>query len=257
LIHSVSSYLKFLRTSTNTHGVHSPFVYDFITECLYNKGPFSSSRLKKYRLALLSSKDQIKVRDFGAGSKVFTSDERSISAITKTAGISLKRAGLLSEMMKYFKPENVLEIGTSLGVATAAMSLGNPNSNIVSLEGCEETAKVAKKYFQKFDLNNIELIVGEFKDTLPTALKNKTFDLIFFDGNHQKEATIDYFEQCLLYKKNDTVFIFDDIHWNREMEAAWDFIINNRKVTISIDTYQWGIVFFRKEQPKEHYIIRV
>ena len=160
-------------------------------------------------------------------------------------------------MMKYFKPKNVLEIGTSLGGATAAMSLGYPGSNIVTLEGCKETAKVAKKYFQKFDLNNIELIVGEFKDTLPTALKNNRFDLIFFDGNHQEEATIDYFEQCLLYKQNDTIFIFDDIHWNREMEAAWDFIIDHKEITISIDTYQGGIVFFRKEQPKEHYIIRV
>jgi len=256
-MHSVSSYIKFLRTSTNAHGVHSPFVYDFITKCLYNKTPFSNSGTKRYRADLLSNKDQIKVTDFGAGSRVFESDERSVSAIAKTAGISLKRANLMAKMMKYFEVEYALEIGTSLGVATASMSFGNPGSNIITLEGCKETAKVAKEYFTKFELNNIEVIIGEFKNTLPLVLKQNAFDLIYFDGNHQKEATIDYFIACLSNKQNNAIFIFDDIHWNREMEDAWDFIISHKETTISIDTYQWGIVFFRKEQRKEHYIIRV
>ena len=257
MIHSVSSYLKFLRTSVNAHGIHSPFVYDFVTECLYNKTPIRDSLINRYKADLLSNKGQIKVTDFGAGSRVFKSNERTIFAIAKTAGISLKRATLIANLMKYFEFKKVLEIGTSLGIATAAMSYGNPKSEIISLEGCKETANVARDYFQKFKLNNIELIVGEFKDTLPKVLKNNTFDLIYFDGNHQKEATIEYFNQCLLAKQNNSIFIFDDIHWNREMEAAWNFIIRHKEVTISIDTYQWGIVFFRKEQPKEHYIIRV
>lgn len=257
MIHSISSYLKFLLTSNNEHGIHSPFVYDFITECIYNKSLIKTSKIKKYRNDLLSNTDQIKVTDFGAGSRVFKSDERSVSAIAKNAGISLKRAQLIAKMMKYFEINKVLEIGTSLGIATASMSFGNPDSKIITLEGCEETAKIAKDNFQKFDLNNIEVIVGEFKDTLPLVIKNNIFDLIFFDGNHQKEATIQYFDQCLLHKLNDTIFVFDDIHWNVEMEEAWNFISNHKEVTISIDTYQWGIVFFRQEQPKEHYVIRV
>ena len=257
MIHSISSYLKFLLKSTNEHGVHSPFVYNFITDCLYNKSLINTSKIKKYRDDLLSNKEQIKVTDFGAGSRVFKSDKRNVSAIAKTAGISIKRAYLLAGIMNYFKAQKSLEIGTSLGIATAAMSLGYPQSNIITLEGCEATAKVAKDNLQKFDLNNIELIVGEFKNTLPNVLKDNSFQLFFFDGNHQKLATIEYFNQCLQSKQNDSIFIFDDIHWNIEMEEAWGYIINHKEVTISIDTYQWGIVFFRKEQLKEHYIIRV
>jgi predicted O-methyltransferase YrrM len=246
-----------LQTSTNEHGIHSPFVYEFITKCLYNKTPISNSNIKEYRENLLSNNKLISITDFGAGSKIFKSNERSISAIAKTAGISIKRANLLAKITKYFGPNKILEIGASLGMATAAMAFGNPSTKIITLEGCPETAQVAKEYFQKFHLNNIELNLGAFKDTLPILLKKNTFDLIFFDGNHKKEATIDYFIQCLLYKQNDTIFIFDDIHWSREMEVAWDFIIDHKEVTISIDTYQWGIVFFRKEQLKEHYTIRV
>lgn len=257
MVHSISSYLKFLRTSTNTHGLHSPFVYDFITECFYKKTYTNNSKIEKYRDTLLSNKDQINITDFGAGSRVFKSNNRSISAIARTAGISIKRANMIARMMNYFRPEKVLEIGTSLGIATATMSYGNPGSKIITLEGCQETAKIANNYFEKFDLNNIELLIGEFKNTLPTVLENNSFDFVFFDGNHQKEATIEYFEQCLISKKNNTIYIFDDIHWNKDMEEAWEFIKNHLEVTISIDTYQWGIVFFRKEQPKEHYIIRV
>jgi predicted O-methyltransferase YrrM len=246
-----------LQTSTNEHGIHSPFVYNFITKCLYNKTPITDSDIKEYRENLLSNNNLINITDFGAGSKVFKSNERSISAIAKTAGISIKRANLLAKITKYFGPNKILEIGTSLGMATAAMAFGNPSTKIITLEGCPETAQVAKEYFQKFHLNNIELNLGAFKDTLPILLKKNTYDLIFFDGNDKKEGTIDYFIQCLLYKQNDTIFIFDDIHWSREMEVAWDFIIDHKEVTISIDTYQWGIVFFRKEQLKEHYTIRV
>ena len=83
------------------------------------------------------------------------------------------------------------------------------------------------------------------------------FYLIYFDGNHRKQPTLDYFEALLPTITNDTVWIFDDIHWSKEMEEAWKIIQKHPKVTVTIDTFQWGFVFFRREQPKEHFIIRV
>ena len=41
------------------------------------------------------------------------------------------------------------------------------------------------------------------------------------------------------------------------MEEAWEIIKNHPKVTVTIDTFQWGIVFFRSEQVKENFIIRI
>ena len=239
------------------HGIHSPFVYNFASKCLSKKKTVDSSKISSYLASLKSNKSKIIVSDFGAGSRVFKSNNRSIDKIALNSGITQKRAILIANITNYFQPNKVLEIGTSLGIATASMSSGYPKAKIITLEGCNETAKIAQEYFVKFNLNNIELIVGEFGNTLPLILKKNSFDLIFFDGNHQKEATIHYFEQCLINKRNDTIYIFDDIHWSKEMEVAWDIIKNHSEVTISIDTYQWGIVFFRKEQPKEHFIIRV
>jgi predicted O-methyltransferase YrrM len=154
------------------------------------------------------------------------------------------------------QPESVLEIGTSLGLATAALSLGNLKAKITTLEGCPNTMAIAKSQFMQFGLTNINSEVTEFNSYLskPQPLN---FKLIYFDGNHQKKATVDYFELLLPTITNETVWIFDDIHWSREMEEAWKMIKKHPKVTVTIDTFQWGLVFFRREQPKEHFVIRI
>ena len=125
------------------------------------------------------------------------------------------------------------------------------------MEGCPETAKQAQLQLQKFNCNNVELIVTEFSSYLKNnQLSTINYQLIYFDGNHSKKATLEYFELLLPTITNETVWIFDDIHWSAEMEEAWEIIKNNPKVTVSIDTFQWGLVFFRYEQPKQHFIIR-
>lgn len=259
MIFQITSYLKFLWNSKNEHGVHSPFVFDLVTKCFYDKNPKSEySILKQYRNSLLENKKSIEVTDFGVGSKVFKSNQRQISKIAKTAGISPKRAQLLFRIVNYFKPDSVLEIGTSLGLATAALALGNKNSKITTLEGCPNTLDQCQLHLQKFDVSNVACIQTEFSTYLKTQIREpKTYNLIYFDGNHSQKATLEYFELLLPTITNETVWIFDDIHWSPDMEAAWETIKNHPKVTVTIDTFQWGLVFFRKEQKKEHFTIRV
>jgi predicted O-methyltransferase YrrM len=256
MLFQIKSYLKFLWHSKNEHAVHSPFVFKLITKCFYdNKSKPEYVFLKEYRNSLLKNHNTIEVTDFGAGSKVFKSNTREISKIAKTAGISPKRAELLFKIVNYFQPHTILEIGTSLGLATSALSLGNLKAKITTLEGCPETAKLAEEQFKKFGLININLAVTEFNAYL--KLQTLNFKLIYFDGNHSKKATLEYFEILLPTITNETVWIFDDIHWSSEMEEAWEIIKKHPKVTVTIDTFQWGLVFFRREQPKEHFTIRI
>ena len=262
MLFQIKSYLKFLWNSKNEHGVHSPFVFNLLTKCFYDKRSKPEySILKNYRKSLLENKSFIDVTDFGAGSKVFKSNRRQISKIAKTAGISPKRAELLFRVTNYFQSKNVLEIGTSLGLATSALALGNPKAKIITLEGCPETANQCQLQFQKFNFNNVDSVITEFENYLQDIklrLKTETenFDLIYFDGNHSKKATLAYFDLLLTTITNDSVWIFDDIHWSPEMEEAWEAIKNHPKVTVTIDTFQWGFVFFRYEQEKEHFVIR-
>ena len=266
LIFSIQSYLQFLWNSKNQHGVHSPFVFNLVTKCFYDStAKIEYETLKKYRNELLQNKNVIEVTDFGAGSRVFKSNRREISKIAQTAGITRKRAELLFRIVNYFQPNSILEIGTSLGLATSALSLGNPKAKITTLEGCSQTARIAQENFIKFNFKNIHSEVTEFNQYLNNP-KPKTqnlepttvnYQLIYFDGNHSKEATLSYFELLLPTITNDTLWIFDDIHWSTEMSQAWEIIKNHPKVTVTIDTFQWGLVFFRIEQEKEHFTIRI
>lgn len=257
MLQIIKSYLNFLWNSKNEHGVHSPFVFDLVTKCFYDKVPYPEyTILKNYRKSLLENKNTIEVTDFGAGSRVFKSNIRVVNQIAKNAGISSKRAELLFRITNYFQPENILEIGTSLGLATSALSLGNLDAKITTLEGCFNTLAEARANSKRFNISQIEFINTEFSSYLKTETGNCYWKLIYFDGNHSKQATLDYFELLLPTISNETVWIFDDIHWSAAMEEAWSVIKNHPKVTVTIDTFQWGIVFFRIEQEKEHFVIR-
>ena len=258
MLFQITSYLKYLGRSTNAHGIHSPFVFDLFTTCFKDKKPKDWYKtLESYKNSLLTNKTLIEIEDLGAGSKKLQPHQRRISQIAKNAGITKKRGRLLGRLAVYLGSKNMLEIGTSLGIGTASLAMATPHSSITTLEGCRNTATVAKEKFKIFDLQNINMEIGNFDNTLSGVLKNNTYDLVFFDGNHQKEATLKYFSQCLDYIHNDSVFIFDDIYWSKGMQEAWQIIKTHPKVTISIDTFQWGLVFFRNEQEKQHFTIRV
>jgi predicted O-methyltransferase YrrM len=100
----------------------------------------------------------------------------------------------------------------------------------------------------------VDFVLGDFKNILP-KLQQEKWDLIFFDGNHSKIATLSYMEVLLPSITNETIWVFDDIHWSKDMEAAWEAIKNHPKVTVSLDLFCIGLVFFRTEQAKEHFVI--
>lgn len=257
MLYQVTSYLKFLKNSSNEHGVHSPFVYDLITKCFYDKTNYPEyDTLTNHRKELLKSSKSIETTDFGQGSRVFKSNHRLVSAIAKNAGISAKRQRLLFRLVRYFNSESTLELGTSLGLATTAIALGNPSAQVTTVEGCPNTSKTAQSYFDRFELKNITIQTKTFEQFFSENASEEC-DLVYIDGNHNKEKTLDYFEILQKQATNETVFIFDDIYWSSEMTEAWEEIKKHPKVTVSIDTYYWGIIFFRSEQQKQHFNIRL
>lgn len=253
----ILAYLKFWLRSKNQHGVQSPFVYDLVTQCFYDRKKHPAyAQLKAYRTYLRSNTTKLEVTDLGVGSRVKNGTARKVSELAKNAGTTKHRAKLLYRLVHYFQFKNSLELGTSLGIATQAMHLGHPEGNITSIEGCPNISEFTLNTWHAFNIKNSQLINGNFDDLIKTLTKN-TYDLIYFDGNHQKEATLDYFEALLPTATNASVFIFDDIYWSKGMTEAWQLIKQHPKVTVTIDTFFWGLVFFRKEQAKEHFTIRV
>ena len=248
------NYLKYRLRAKNAHDIHSPFVFDLLNNVIKDKTPYYGFDLiDSLRSHLLLNKQKVNITDFGTGK---SHRNELVCNITKKAVKPKKYAELLFRLVNKFASKNILELGTSLGITTLYLSLPNKNNNIITLEGSPEIAAIAKENFKKMNRPNIEIIVGEFEETLPIALSKFTqLDLVFFDGNHRKIPTLSYFEKCLKLSTENTIFIFDDIHWNREMEVAWEMIKEHLSVTISIDLFQMGLVFFRKGVVKQHFTL--
>ena len=152
----------------------------------------------------------------------------------------------------------MLELGTSLGITTSYLSFANPDAAITTMEGAPEVASVAKNNFKQLHLSNIQVKKGNFDETLEAVIHQlSAVDFAFIDGNHRKQPTLNYFDQLISLSTPSTIFIFDDIHWSKEMEEAWHEIQQHTAVTLTIDLFFIGIVFFRTEQKiKQHFIVR-
>lgn len=250
---NVRAYLRYRRRSVTKYSVHSPFVFDLITKTLpADHADTTLFTAEKWRDECLSNQKSIDVKDFGTGK----SGPRTIASIAKRAAKSPKEGRLLYRIVKRFQPKTILELGTSLGISAHYLHAGARDAKLVTIEGCAETARIAREGFEKHQISVYQR-VGDFKDALPAALDElKSVDFVYIDGNHRKDATLDYFHQIGRYAHNETVLIFDDIHWSLEMEEAWAAIAADPDVHVSIDVFHFGIVFFRKEQVKEHFVLR-
>ncbi|MGJ5642228.1 O-methyltransferase [Formosa sp. S-31] len=257
MIYQIQQYFQFLWRSSNQHGVHSPFVYNLVTQCFYDKKRYPEyKQIKKYKSELLKNNITLNITDLGSGSKYTKQNLRQIKSIAKNSGASIKQAKLLFRLTAYFKFQQSLELGTSLGISTLAVALGNKKGTVTSIEGCPEVSKFTKETLNTNNIQNTSIICGDFKTVIP-ELPKSTYDFVFFDGNHNKDATLSYFNLLLPQIHNDTVFIFDDIYWSKDMTDAWETIKNHPMVRVTIDTFHYGFVFFRKEQEKEHFTIRL
>ncbi|MBP8791931.1 MAG: class I SAM-dependent methyltransferase [Lutibacter sp.] len=231
----IKTYLSFLLKSTNEHGVHSPFVFQLVTLCLYKK-------TSKTTIDLCNN---------------FKKKNKKKAFNSKVTFIHAKKAFLLIRIVDYLKIESILELNTSYNLSTIALSIGNSNATIQTVADCEKTANIAKKMFEEFHLKNITVSSGKFEEIRKSLTLNKRYDLIYFNGNYQKEAILSNFNEFLNTVHNESVFIFDAIYQNKEMLETWEEIKRHPLVTVTINTYFWGIVFFRKEQAKQHFTLRI
>lgn len=251
------NYLLFAKHKKG-HGIHSPFVFNLIKNVFNNKITDKDLRkvfniYDKYK----KSTEVLNYNEIGAGSNYNSKNELSVGQIIKRSSINKKYGRLIFNLIKYFKPENILELGTSVGISILYIAQAAKNSNIITIEGISEKIKVAKKITGQCTNNHIDFNRGDFNDILSSVLnKFDKLDFVFFDGNHKKESTLKYFNSCLNKIHNNTVFVFDDIHWSNEMEEAWSEIKTNEHVKVTIDLFRLGLIFFRKELSYQHYVIK-
>ena len=255
----VAGYLDHLLHAKGKHGVQSPFVYELVTEVFPARKTHKSYRsVEQLRQDLLDDDRIIQVHDLGAGSKVSKNDRRAVREILKHSSGSRKDCELLARLAEFMKPGSVLELGTNLGITSSYLALAAPEASVTTIEGCKNIHAIATENFARLGLERINAICGSFDDHLDSVLLGmNTVDLIYLGGNHRYEPTMKYFEECLPYLHSSSVMIFDDIHWSKEMERAWNEISADERVKVSIDLFNMGLIFTERDQAKEHFRIRI
>ncbi len=260
MIAQASGYLKYRLTAKSRFKTHSPFVYDLINKVFRNHEYYPDfALLDAYVDDLKQKKSAIETTDFGAGAgendyQVYL---KPLGKIVKERSHTKARLHLLYNLMKYFKPTTMLEFGTAAGVSSMYLKKGLPDSKMVTMEGCPGLCAVARENFEQTNINNIEVSNGNFDVILPGVLQGfDKLDFVFFDGNHREQPTLNYFNQCMEKAHDDTLFIFDDIHWSAGMEAAWNTIKKDSRVSLTIDIFWFGLVFFKKGVVKQDFVVK-
>jgi len=254
-------YVRYYLTAYNGkgHGMHSPFVFQFILHVLNNQSGYQPpAAMENLRKELLRDRSLLQVEDFGAGSRVAAHTQRYVSELAHSALKPKKYAQLLFRLASYYRPQTVLELGTSLGLTTAYLASANPAAHITTIEGSGEIADKAAKNFSSLGITNIAQRVGNFDDLLPSVLQQfSSIDLAYIDGNHRYAPTVNYFQQLLPFLHNDSILVFDDVHWSTELEQAWEEIKQHPAVQCTVDVFFLGFVFFRKEfKVRQHFTVR-
>lgn len=259
LVQLLRHFFRFLRyyfKARTKYNVHSPFVFDFTESVLEDdRWYYAFSEWEALRRYLLTDRTKLRVTDYGAGSQVQGDRERTLSSLARHSANQPYTCRLLFRIVQKFRPSALLELGTSLGISTGYQAAAALDAKMVTIEGCPNVAHYAAHHFQLMKVKNVSLLEGHFDEMLPIALKELgKLDYLFLDGNHRREPTLRYFKQCLEFAHDQSVFVLDDIHWSGEMEQAWDEVRQHPAVSLSIDLFFFGVVFFRKEnQVKEHF----
>ena len=249
-LHQIVSFVKhFITAKRGGHSVHSPFAYTLCEEVFNNTNSFYDfENLNSIRNNLLINATQLQIQDFGAGSKTFKSNTRKVNSIAKYGISNPIQSQVFYKLINFLNCKVSVELGTSLGLNTLYLAMANKNGSVTTFEGSKELSLFAKKLATDNKCENIKFINARFDDALPNFFKeNKIIDFFYVDGNHTYEATLNYFNLALQHKTNNSVFVFDDIYWSTEMTKAWQEIKKNKEVTLSIDTFYFGLVFFKPE----------
>jgi predicted O-methyltransferase YrrM len=255
-------YIRYYLGASNGkgHGIHSPFVFDLVVNVLNDRRKFDAyEKVETLRHELLKDRSLLEVEDFGAGSvKSGCRKHRSVRSLAGNAAKPPKLAQLIYRLVQHYSPDTIIELGTSLGLTTSYMALAAPATRIITVEGAPGVADVARRNFRQLGLGHIEQITGNFDGKLPQLLaQGLKPDMVFIDGNHRKQPTLDYFNMLLPALQQESFLIFDDIHWSAEMEEAWQAIKSHPAVMLTVDLFFLGLVFFRPEfKVPQHFTIR-
>lgn len=276
LAYRFGAWVRFHLSAWNTggNGVHSPYLFEWVRMVMSDKhGYYDWQAIEARRDAMLRDERILSFVDYGSGKRdaacskqeVVGGDERSVKDIAK-GSLSRKRyAQMLYRLVNWLGNQRekesaeglvIVELGTSLGITTAYLAATDSRNSVVSYEGCDSVAAVARENWEQLGLENIVCRVGEIS-VEDLARDFVRVDLAFIDANHTYAHTREYFNVLANKVHEKSVIVVDDIYHSAEMEEAWKAICEDDRVTTTMDLFQMGLVFFDTNYLHRNYKMRL
>lgn len=243
--------------SKKGHGIHSPFVFKFVQDVLNSKEQ-TANKAEQLRRVLLKSDFSITYNDYGAGSGKVKQGKARLRDMVKSFSVSPSEGVFLQHLVDFVMPNEVIELGTSLGFSTMYLASANAKPVIHSVEGNNDSARLAIRHFQQTRHHNIKVYVSSFDDFLNSqACQALQPGMVYIDGNHTYSATLKYFNYFKKQIASGGSLVINDIYWSPEMYKAWCDITTSKDAIITIDLFNFGVVFFREGAIKQHFKIKM
>jgi len=208
------------------------------------------------RKILLSNTKRVPVHLFGADLARGNRMEQ-VRRIVKRSSVPTRQGEVLFRLSAFFKPDLILELGTSVGLGTLYLSLGHPDAGVITVEGNRMLATLAEGIFRLQGMSHITVMQCTFDDALHRlSTMNFSRALIFVDGDHTYDATLRYFNHLIDRAGDDCLMIFHDIHWSEGMHRAWKQIRSDRRIRNTYDLYSMGIAVKTETGDKKDFVLR-
>jgi predicted O-methyltransferase YrrM len=213
-------------------------------------------KVERVRHETENSDEKFLFRDYGARSPHATLsaeemaegvlEERSLATMCRVSSKPPPWASMLFHLVRQAKPKRCIEMGTCVGISAAyiasALRINGEGGRLITLEGSDGLAQVARRNLDSLAMDNVEVRVGRFQEVLTPALQTQQpVNFIFVDGHHDERATMNYFEQVTPYLASNALVIFDDIRWSDGMARAWNAIRNDPRVLRSLSVGDFGV----------------
>ena len=258
MFHQIFWKVKHYLKKTTRKDIKSTFLSDLLDATINSPTSFYAfDKINAQRQNLAQNRSLVDEIDFGQKSRL-KNKQRTVNSIYKSSSISTKNGELLFKIINHLKSQSIIELGTCLGVSTMYFASPNKQNKVYTFEGNTARSKIARNTFKQLKLQNIELLEGDIDITLSSKIQElETIDFVFFDANHSYEATLKYYELLKPLHNANTLFVFDDIYWSTGMTQAWNEINSDKTNTITISSSSMGFVFFKQNEHKKHYYLKM
>ncbi|MDR1331872.1 MAG: hypothetical protein LBK07_07180 [Tannerella sp.] len=226
-------------------GIHSPFAFDLITKVV-------EERCARYFY-----------RDIEAAHRQLTQDRTAITCggsrttvcrAFRRCGITPGEGKFLFRLANHCKPLTFLTAGSAMGFVPLCLTGYAAAARCIMLEEERDFAATATRLVGGRTDVSIEIIAGADESRAAAALTAvERLDCLYLGREVDVRTRERLFAQCRPFLHGRSICIVAGIHGSTARKRQWEALCLHPDVTVSLDLYTTGVLFFHPHLNRRTY----